>query len=166
VIETVDTTFHKEHDLKNNKRILEHIYMAILVLVVFTPLTWVRNIQKFRFAFILAFLMIIVAVVTTSSYCFDIMAKRSFIRPSGGYYALNKERYWDMIGCSFLMYEGIGCVMPIMNSCDSNAKRNFSYLIAAALLTLCTIYILFSELSYFTFGNRMDDAIIMHELPS
>ena len=71
-----------------------------------------------------------------------------------------------MIGFSFFMFEGIGSVMPVMNACDDQAKENFPYLLAGALGTLCSIYILFSELCYFTFGNNLNEAIVMQEMPS
>lgn len=71
-----------------------------------------------------------------------------------------------MIGFSFFMFEGIGSVMPVMNACNQEAKNNFPYLIAGALITLCTMYILFSELCYYTFGNHLDEAIVMLEMPA
>lgn len=110
--------------------------------------------------------MILLSICTISIYCFDIIAARNFIRPPGGYFAINNDRYWDMVGFSFFMFEGIGSVMPVMNACNQQAKDNFPYLLAAALITLCTIYILFSELCYFTFGNNLSQAIVMQEMPS
>jgi amino acid permease len=71
------------------------------------------------------------------------------------------ESYWDMIGFSFFMFEGIGSVMPIMNASNSEAKARFPCLIGFALATLCTIYILFSELCYYNFGDGLNEPIVM-----
>jgi amino acid permease len=110
--------------------------------------------------------MILLAVITISIFCYDIISERDFVRPQSGYYSINKERYWDMVGFSFFMFEGIGSVMPVMNACDDRARANFPFLLAGALITLCSIYILFSELCYFTFGNNLNEAIVMQEMPS
>ena len=110
--------------------------------------------------------MILISVLTISVYCFGMISEREFIRPPGGYFSINKDRYWDMLGFSFYMFEGIGAVMPVMSACNSDAKRHFPYLIAAALSTLCTIYILFSEICYYCFGNNLNESIVMQEMPS
>ena len=100
---------------------ISYLYISIFVICVFTPLTWVRKIETFRYGFIFGVSMILVAIVTISVFCFDIISNRDFVRPQGGYYSINKERYWDMIGFSFFMFEGIGSVMPVMNACDDRA---------------------------------------------
>jgi amino acid permease len=98
------------------------VYIGIFVLVTFAPLTWVRKIEKFRYGFIFGVAMILVAVLTISGFCYSFISKRDYIRPQSGYFAINMDRYWDMIGFSFFMFEGIGSVMPVMNACDEKAK--------------------------------------------
>jgi amino acid permease len=70
-----------------------------------------------------------------------------------------------MIGFSFFMFEGIGTVMPVMNACDKTAKKRFPWLIIAALGSLCTLYILFSELCYLTYGDGLQESIVLEQLP-
>ena len=79
---------------------------------------------------------------------------------------INETRYWDMIGFSFFMFEGIGCVMPVMDACGTEARKKYPYLIAAALTTLCSIYIGFSELCYYTYGSNLTESIVMQHLPA
>ena len=64
-----------------------------------------------------------------------------------------------MVGLSFYMFEGIPAILPIMES--SEAKENFSYIIIAALGTLCIINIGFSELCYYAFGDNITEPIIL-----
>ena len=111
--------------------------------------------------------MILIAIITISCYCLGIISRRDYEPPTyQGYYSINKSSYWDMIGFSFFMFEGIGSVMPVMNACNKEAKDNFSYLLTGALGTLCTLYILFAELCYYTFGNGLSESIVMQEMPS
>ena len=70
--------------------------------------------------------MIFVTVLTISIYCFMQIHERDWAHwemIKDEYFAVNPDRYWDMIGFSFFMFEGIGCVMPVMNACDEQAKK-------------------------------------------
>ena len=140
--------------------------MAIGVLVIFAPLTWVRKIQRFRFAFMFGVAMILVTIITISAFCFIFIGQRDWAKPSSGYYGINHDRFWDMIGFSFFMFEGIGCVMPVMHACDDTARSRFPYLIFFALSSLCLLYIGFSEICYYTFGDNLNQSIVMQEMPS
>ena len=120
-----------------------------------------RDLEKFKYGFMLGVSMILLAVLTISYFCYDKIKERGFEKPPSGYYSINNDRYWDMIGFSFFMFEGIGSVMPVMNACDERAQQKFPYILAGALATLCTIYILFSELCYYTFGDDLKEAIVM-----
>ena len=140
---------------------IQYLYVSIFVISIFTPLTWVRDLEKFKYGFMLGVSMILLAVLTISYFCYDMIKERGFVKPPSGYYSINDDRYWDMIGFSFFMFEGVGSVMPVMNACDKRAQEKFPYILAGALATLCTIYILFSELCYFTFGDDLKEAIVM-----
>jgi amino acid permease len=94
--------------------------VSIVVLFVFAPLTWIRKIEVFRHGFIFGVAMILVTIITIAGFCIHILAERDWTAPEG-HYALNSNRYWDMIGFSFFMFEGIGCVMPVMNACDEKS---------------------------------------------
>jgi len=99
---------------------------------------------------------------------FDIIeiAARDGAEPTSGYYAVNEETYFDMIGFSFFMFEGIGSVMPVMNAYSPEVHKKFPYILAAALGTLCSIYIIFSEINYYTFGNDLNQPIVMGMMPA
>ena len=121
VIESIESTINvgkTAHDISSSLGRIQHFFIAVLIVITFGPLTWVRRIQRFRFAFIFGVMMIFLAICTISIYCLDILDERDFIRPPDGYYAINKSRYWDMIGFSFFMFEGIGSVMPVMAACN------------------------------------------------
>ena len=57
------------------------------------------------------------------------------------------------------MFEGIPSVLPIMEASD--ARENFSYLLAAALSTLLMIDITFAELSYYAYGDTLTEPLVM-----
>ena len=68
-----------------------------------------------------------------------------------------------MISISFVMFEGIPSVLPIMEASD--CKDNFHLILIGALVTLCVIDITFAELCYYTFGDKLKEPLVMLELP-
>ena len=72
---------------------------------------------------------------------------------------------WDMIGFSFYAFEGIGCVMPIME--QTRDKNQFPKLLTAALMTLASLFIFFGLICYASFmssGNKSEDTIIIYNI--
>jgi amino acid permease len=110
--------------------------------------------------------MIFVTCLVISIFDISEIAERDGIKPKSGYDAINDETYFDMIGFSFFMFEGIGAVMPVMNACSPEVHQNFPYILVAALGTLCTVYIIFSEINYYTFGNGLNQPIVMGMMPA
>jgi hypothetical protein len=80
-----------------------------------------------------------------------------------GWTPFNENKYYIMICLAFYMFEGIGSVLPVMEASD--AKDNFNTLLVSALATLCTIHIIFSEFSYYVYGNDLNEPIIIMKLP-
>ena len=105
--------------------------------------------------------MIALAVLTTTVFCLRIVMEQGGHGPD--WVPINKESYWDMVGFAFFMFEGIGCLMPVMK--ETAVPEKFSMITAAALITLCSIYILFSFLCYYTWGGDLDESVVTEMLP-
>ena len=59
-----------------------------------------------------AFSMILLGVITTSMFAQKIIQKQG--GPGPDFDPINKESFYLMIGFAFFMFEGIGCLMPII----------------------------------------------------
>ena len=117
-----DALFPDEHLQPKHKTL--YWVVSIGVCLIFSPLAWIRKIEVFRYGFIFGVAMIFITVLTIAVYCFILINERDWAHwemIKDEYYAFNDDRYWDMIGFSFFMFEGIGCVMPVMNACDDVA---------------------------------------------
>ena len=91
---------------------------AVAVFIAFSILVWVRKLEYFRYGFILAVISIFTACAVIASFCIGDLIDRDWVKPQDtAYYSVNPDRYWDMVGFSFFMFEGIGCVMPVMDAC-------------------------------------------------
>lgn len=78
--------------------------------------------------------------------------------------AINPDSCFSTIGFFFFLFEGIGGLMPIMSA--TKDREAFPYLLCGALGFLCTMYVCFGELCYYTFGKELNKAIIMEMMPA
>lgn len=129
--------------------------------LIYIPLAWVRKIHKFAFAFVLATILIALSTIVISWFCIDRIIE---IGPGPGVVPINYPTMWDVVGFSVYTYEGIGVVMPIMSTC--NCPEKFPVLLLSAVALLTTIYILFGELCYYTFGSGLNEPIVMQMMPA
>jgi amino acid permease len=141
----------------------------MIVLALFSPLAWVRKIEAFKIGFMFGFAMIIVTIITISAFCISMNLSQGPIRQEQileerGYVPVNYDSYFSTIGFFFFLFEGIGGLMPIMSA--TKEREVFPYLLCGALTFLCTMYILFGELCYYTFGGGLNKAIIMEMMPA
>jgi len=104
-------TFDQLFDIDSNP----WIYGSIIICI-YAPIAWVRNIAKFSFTFMLGNLLILMAVAFVTVYCFMTMARQDGIAPDVKF--INTDSYLSALGMSVYCFEGIGIVMPIMQSCE------------------------------------------------
>jgi hypothetical protein len=129
--------------------------------VLYSPLAWVRTLDVFSTGFVFSMGCIALAVVTTSAYCFHLIIENDG-KPAPGFKPIGDD-YWDMVGFAFFMFEGIGCLMPVMQ--ETLVPEKFATLTTAALVTLCTIYVLFAFLCYYAWGDSLDESVVTEMLP-
>ena len=69
-----------------------------------------------------------------------------------------------MIGFAFFMFEGIGCLLPVMR--ETKEPEKLPMITVAAIGTLCTCYVLFSELCYYAWGSDLTEPVVTEMLPA
>lgn len=142
---------------------LPYWIFAIAVFFIYSPIAWVRTLEYFANAFIFSMAMIALAVITTSVYCFNTIQENDGA-PGPEFVPVNKSSYFAMVGFAFFMFEGIGCLLPVMK--ETKEPEHFTKITVAALVTLCTIYVLFSFLCYYTWGTDLDETVVTEMLPT
>ena len=80
-----------------------------------------------------------------------------------GWTALNQNGFFTMWAISFYMFEGVTSLLPVYEA--SEYKQNFIPLLIGALCTLLVIHIFFSSLSYYNFGDRIDEPLLIEKMP-
>merc|ERR1712151_826219 len=107
---------------------------GIGVFLLYSPIIWVRTLEFYKKAFIFAVMMILLCVITTSMYANKVIEKQDG-GAGANFVAINRSSYWAMIGFAFFMFEGIGCLMPILAETEKPAQLPF--ITIAALTSLC-----------------------------
>lgn len=92
---------------------VSQIYIGIGCFVIYTPLCWVRRIEKFNVTHIIADIMILVTVIILIVY--SILRIDKFGYPTQDYQFLNEATFLNVIGFAVYAYEGIGVVIPVMD---------------------------------------------------
>jgi len=75
-----------------------------------------------------------------------------------------KDSYWSMVGFAFFMFEGIGCLLPVMR--ETAHPDLYPKFTIAALCLLCTIYIAFSYVCYYAWGSDLNEPVVTEMLPA
>ena len=156
VIESLKTSVDKLLGIDSN-----HWLYAAGLIIVLTPVAWVRNIAKFAFTYLIGILLIVWGIIVVSGYAVGTLAENEKLCPNVK--PINHDSYLTTLGMTVYCYEGIGMLMPIMHASESPHKLQ-SCLIGA-IVTLTFVYIAFSELCYSAWGSNLTRPIVTEMLP-
>ena len=120
-----------------------------------------RDIGKFSFAFMVGNFIILFTICVVVFYCLKQIELQKGLGPN--LLIFDPAGYLTTVGFAIYSFEGIGVVMPIMQTCAEPQK--FDKILIYAILTLSLIFIGFGNLCYFTYGSDMDKPLITEMLP-
>lgn len=77
---------------------------------------------------------------------------------------INKSDFLSTLGFAFYNYEGIGIVMPVMATCAE--PQHFKRMLTYTFFTLMAIFVFFGCVTYFAWGENLNEPIVTQMLPS
>ena len=154
VLSSMQTSVNQLFDLDTT----QFLYCGLLICAL-TPIAWVRDIARFSFSFLIGNMLIVLALVVVTAYCSWLIAVNGL---SENIEAFNGNGYLSVVGFSLYAYEGIGFVMPIMQSCATPEK--FTKIVIYAVMTLAVVYCFFGTFCYLALGSTMP-ALVTGVLP-
>ena len=128
--------------------------------MVYTPLCYVRKIEKFAFTHIIADILILVTVIVICVYNIIKIDDKGW---GSNVTFINPDTWLNMIGFSVYSYEGIGIILPILD-CTSRPEH-YPKILLAVLTTVMVSYIGFAEFCMFTYGDELTKPLITSNLP-
>lgn len=150
---TVDSLFSTESNVA---------YYCITICVICTFLSWVRNLAKFSFTFLLGNILVLITICYVLGYAINLIRQNHGVVPGAAF--LNPSGYISTLGITIYCYEGIGIVMPVMAA--SEQPERFKEMLTYAVLTLIVVYSIFSEVSYMAWGDTLDEPLVTEMLPA
>ncbi|KAI9282186.1 transmembrane amino acid transporter protein-domain-containing protein [Sporodiniella umbellata] len=133
--------------------ILEKYYIWF-PLIVLVPFSLVRHIARLSFAIILADALILFGLFCVIYFTAD-QLKNAGIGPNVA--AVNPENFALMIGTATFSFEGIGLLIPIVESMRRPEK--FPFVLTVGMMIVTGIYILIGTLSYLAYGDKIQASL-------
>ncbi|CDW89459.1 UNKNOWN [Stylonychia lemnae] len=158
ILSTTETVIK---DATPNHYDFSRIYIGIIAFFVMTPLSYVRQVQKFAIFYIFADVLILVTVVTIIAYSSQSVVDHGW---GEGDELLNKGAFLSMIGSSITAFEGIGIVIPLLDITEK--PELYPRILFAVLCTVLFLYTFFAEFNYFAYGDKIVDPLITALLPT
>ena len=129
--------------------------------MVYTPLCYVRKIEKFSFSHIFADMLILATTIVIIVYASMHAAENGFGK---GVVFLNKTLFLDMIGFAVYSYEGIGVILPIMDITEK--PEEYGKIVLYVMATVMVSYVSFGMFTYFIYGDELVNPLITANLPT
>jgi solute carrier family 36 (proton-coupled amino acid transporter) len=131
-------------------------WMVLMQLIIFLPLSLVRDISKLGFTALVADVFILLGLVYL--YYFDI----SSIATNGlsDVVNFNPITWPGFIGTAIFTFEGIGLIIPIQESMRNPAK--FPPVLGIVMIIITVIFTSMGALSYGAFGSKTKTVVILN----
>jgi len=127
--------------------------LGIICFAIFTPLCWVRKLEKFNWTHIIADMLILLTSIIVLVFAFIRLGEYGW---GEGLEAINTKTFANSISFAVYSYEGIGIIIPVMDITED--KEKFPKVLVAVLTTVFVTYLGFGEICYLIYGN-----LVAHE---
>lgn len=139
------------------KSFIDIKFMVLMQLVIFLPLSLVRDISKLGFTALIADVFILLGLIYLFYY--DIIT----ISAQGGVSdikAFNPSTWTLFIGTAIFTYEGIGLIIPIQES--MKRPQQFAGVLAGVMVVITLIFLGAGALSYAAYGSATKTVVILN----
>lgn len=122
-------------------------------------MSYVREIEKFAFSYVLADILILATTILILGFSTYKLTNDGW---GNGIKALNEATWLSMIGSSIYAYEGFGTILPILDVVEK--PELFSRTLFYVLATVFGLYTSFGIYCYLIYGNELVDPLITANL--
>lgn len=139
------------------KSFIDIKYLVLLQLVIFLPLSLIRDIGKLGFTALIADAFILLGLLYI--YYYD---ARTLIGNGGisDIKAFNPATWSMFIGTAIFTYEGVGLIIPIQESMKQ--PRRFPGVLAGVMVVITLIFLSAGALSYAAYGSATKTVILLN----
>ena len=131
-------------------------FMVLMQLVVFLPLSLIRDISKLGLTSLIAEVFIAAGLLYLGYFDIYTMANNGV----ADYKNFNPRDWTLFIGTAIFTFEGVGLIIPIQGSMKNPAK--FPPVLAGVMIFITVLFMLMGALSYAAFGSATKTVVLLN----
>lgn len=139
------------------KSFIDIKFMVLMQLVIFLPLSLIRDISKLGFTALIADVFIMLGLVYLYYYDIRTIAEQSGISDIKPF---NPSTWTLFIGTAIFTFEGIGLIIPIQESMKQ--PQRFPGVLALVMVIITIIFVSAGALSYAAYGSSTKTVILLN----
>ncbi|KAL2833462.1 transmembrane amino acid transporter protein-domain-containing protein [Aspergillus cavernicola] len=143
--------------VSNCKSFIDIKYMVLLQLVIFMPLSLIRDISKLGFTALVADLFILLGLIYLFYYDFFTIATQG---GPADIVSFNPSTWTLFIGTAIFTYEGVGLIIPIQES--MKRPQQFTGVLAGVMILITIIFLSAGAVSYAAYGSATKTVVILN----
>ncbi|KAM5440805.1 hypothetical protein McanCB49686_001119 [Microsporum canis] len=142
--------------VSNCETLMNIKYVILMQLIIFLPLSLVRDISKLAFTALIADVFILLGLVYLYGFGISTIMEQGIadIQP------FNPKSYTLLIGTAIFTFEGIGLIIPIQESMKRPEK--FPGVLALVMVIITVIFLSMGVVGYATFGSKTETVVILN----
>lgn len=133
----------------------------ILQLIVFVPLSFIRNVSKLSLPSLLANFCVMAGLVIVLFFSGKHLIFDNHLKAAEGVImGFNSSRWSMFVGTAIFAFEGIGLIIPVQDSMKHPEK--FPLLLALVIGTSTVLFITIASVGYLSYGSHIKTVILLN----
>ncbi|KAL4878485.1 transmembrane amino acid transporter protein-domain-containing protein [Aspergillus karnatakaensis] len=143
--------------VSNCKQHFDIIYMVLVQLAIFLPLSLIRDISKLGFTALIADFFILLGLIYLFYYDFLTISAQGGIAEVVSF---NPATWTLFIGTAIFTYEGVGLIIPIQESMKH--PKQFTGVLAGVMVIITIVFLSAGAISYAAYGPATKTVILLN----
>ena len=137
------------------------ILLMLFQLVVFIPLSFIRNISKLSLPSLFANFFILIGLVIVLFYTIKHLFVTLDMKPAEGViFGVNSSRWTLFVGTAIFTFEGIGLIIPVQDS--MKYPERFPLILGMVIITATILFVIVATLGYLSYGDQVETVILLN----
>ena len=136
-------------------------FFLLLQLIIFIPLSFIRNVSKLSITSLLANVLTLVGLVIVLFYIVQEFTIYKHFKPAEGVIKIfNPDKYTLAIGTFIFSFEGIGLIIPVSESMKH--PEHFPKVLGLVIAISTFLFVVVATLGYSSYGKDIETIILLN----